>query len=76
MVCVPQYTNRMAHINWKKFEDSIPDMVRESVAERDIEDQVSRELLAYDSGNGSLTLNQLSPEAIDFLAEEEGWYED
>ena len=51
-------------------------MVRESVAERAIEDQVSRELLAYDSGNGSLTLNQLSPEAIEFLAEEEGWYED
>ena len=63
-------------INWKKFEDSIPDMVRESLIDSDIEDRTSRELLAYDSGNGSLTLNQLSPETIDFLAEEEGWYED
>jgi hypothetical protein len=66
----------MAYLNLKKFEDSIPDMVRESLIESDIEDRVSRELLAYDSGNGSLTLNQLSPETIDFLAEEEGWYED
>jgi len=66
----------MAYLNLKKFEDSIPDMVRESLIDSDIEDRTSRELLAYDSGNGSLTLNQLSPETIDFLAEEEGWYED
>jgi len=63
-------------IDWEKLNASIPDSVNEYIAQKNIEDQVSRELLAYDSGAGSLTLNQLSEEAIDFLAEEEGWYED
>ena len=48
-------------------------IVAEALREEAENERIERELEALDNG---LTLNQLSPETIEYLAETEGWYED
>ena len=57
----------------KEFEDQIPQFVQEIHREREEAHRIEGELFALDNG---LTLNQLSPETIEYLAETEGWYDD
>ena len=58
---------------FEEFEATIPTLVQESIREREEAELIERELSALDDG---LTLNQLSPETIEYLADIEGWYDD
>ena len=58
---------------FEEFEAAIPNLVQESIREREEAELIERELLSLDDG---LTLNQLSPETIEYLADIEGWYDD
>ena len=59
--------------NILQFLPPVSQLVREALREEREKERIESELDALDDG---LTLNQLSPETIEYLAEKEGWYED